>query len=107
MGSGSIFLEYLGDSPRMRLMQFLIEGRDFDYTLTDMLSANISWGTVNMIVPKLVKVGILIPVRKVGRATLYKINQDNKVAVQLIKIYDSLILGELEKREVEEGVVVE
>jgi hypothetical protein len=107
MESGSIFLVHLGDSPRMRLMQFLIEGRDFDYTLTDMLNANISWGTLNTIVPKLVKVGIVIPVRKIGRATLYKINKDNKVAMQLMKIYDYLILEELERREIGIEVVVD
>ena len=44
MANESIFLEHIGDSPRMRVLQYLIEGRDFDYTLTDMLNAGVSWG---------------------------------------------------------------
>ena len=102
----SIFLEHVGDSPRMRLIQFLIEGRDFDYTLTDMLKANISWGTLNTLIAKLAEIGIVVPVRKVGNATLYKINNKNKTAQQLIVIYDSLILEEFDKKSSEIKITV-
>lgn len=100
----SIFLNYVGDNPRMRVLQYLIEGRDFDYTLTDLLQAGVSWGTLNMLVPKLTELGILIKTRKIGRATLYKINQNNLAAKQLIGLYDKLILvtlNELEGKKVE------
>lgn len=100
----SIFLNYAGDNPRMRILQYLIEGRDFDYTLTDLLQAGVSWGTLNMLVPKLTELGILIKTRKIGRATLYKINQNNLAAKQLIGLYDKLILvtlNELEGKKVE------
>ncbi len=100
----SIFLNYVGDNPRMRILQYLIEGRDFDYTLTDLLQAGVSWGTLNMLVPKLTELGILIKTRKIGRATLYKINQSNLAAKQLIELYDKLILvtlNELEGKKVE------
>lgn len=95
MGEESIFLEYVGDNPRMRIVQYLIEGRDFDYTLTDMLNAGVSWGTLNTLIPKLLKLGIVIKVRKIGRATLYKINQENVLIKQLMKLYDNLILDQL------------
>jgi len=39
----------------MRILQYLIEGKDFDYTLTDLLNANVSWGTLNSLVPKLLE----------------------------------------------------
>jgi len=97
MADESIFLEYVGDSPRMRILQYLIEGRDFDYTLTDMLNAGVSWGTLNTLVPKLMKLGITIKTRKIGRATLYKINLKNPVAKQLTALYDSLIMQQLDK----------
>ena len=95
MGEESIFLEYVGDNPRMRIVQYLIEGRDFDYTLTDMLNAGVSWGTLNTLIPKLLKLGVVIKVRKIGRATLYKINQENVLIKQLMKLYDNLILDQL------------
>ncbi len=49
MSEQSLFLQYVGDSPRMRIVQHLIEGRDFDYTLTDLLNAGVRWGTLNTI----------------------------------------------------------
>lgn len=106
MAQESIFLEYLGDNPRMKVLQYLIEGRDFDYTLTDMLNAGVSWGTLNTLFPKLVDLGIVKITRKIGRATLYKINQNNMISKQLIEIYDKLILEKLNKVEVKKVKVV-
>ncbi len=94
-----LFLDYVGDTPRMRVLQYFIEGREFDYILTDLLNAGVSWGTLNSLVPLLAKKGIIIKTRKIGRATLYKINQESFVAQQLIKLYDYLILEELTRRE--------
>ncbi len=91
-----IFLDYVGNNPRMRVLQYLIEGRDFDYTLTDLLNSGVSWGTLNSLVPKLAELGIIAKTRKIGRATLYKINKDNFVAKQLIDLYDKLLLQNLE-----------
>ena len=99
MSEQSLFLQYVGDSPRMRIVQHLIEGRDFDYTLTDLLNAGVSWGTLNTIVPQLVELCIIVKTRKIGRATLYKINQNNEIANQLIILYDKIILKQLEMME--------
>jgi len=99
MKEESIFLEYVGDNPQMRVMQYLIEGREFDYTLTDMLNAGVSWGTLNTLVPKFLKLGIVKKTRKIGRATLYKLNKENLAVKQLISLYDQLILENLEAME--------
>jgi len=99
MHEESIFLEYVGDSPRMRVLQHLIEGREFDYTLTDMLHAGVSWGTLNQLIPHLVELEIIVKTRKIGRATLYKINEKNIAAKQLIMLFDNLILQNLQKLE--------
>jgi len=102
----SIFLDYVGDNPRMRVLQYFIEGRDFDYTLTDLLNAGVSWGTLNTLVPKLLELGIIIKTRKIGRATLYKINIKNIVANQLIELYDNLLLEKLNQIEKETSIPV-
>ena len=102
MAEESIFLQHVGDSPRMRVLQFLIEGRDFDYTLTDMLNAEVSWGTLNTLMPKLLMLEIVVKTRKIGRATLYRINLKNPTAKHLIEIYDTLIKLQLEKMEEKE-----
>ena len=99
MKETSIFLDHIGDNPRMRILQYFIEGRDFDYMLTDLLNAGVSWGTLNSQVPKLLTLGIISITRKIGRATLYKINKDNFVAQQLITLYDNLIMQQLDLKE--------
>ncbi len=96
MKEESLFLEYVGDNPRMRIMQYLIEGRDFDYTLTDMLNAGVSWGTLNTLIPNLLELDIVVKTRKIGRATLYKLNRNNIMVKQLIELYDHLLLQNLD-----------
>lgn len=103
MKEESIFLDYVGDNPRMRILQYLIEGRDFDYTLTDLLNAGVSWGTLNTLVPKLLELGIVVKTRKIGRATLYKINRENVAVKRLIDLYDNLLLERLDHVEEEIG----
>jgi len=107
MKEESIFLDYVGDNPRMRVLQYLIEGRDFDYTLTDLLHAGVSWGTLNTLVPQLLRLGIVVKTRKIGRATLYKINQGNAAVKRLIELYDHLLLEKLDALEEETGKKVE
>ena len=99
MKAESIFLKYIGDNPRMRVLQYLIEGREFDYTLTDLLHAGVSWGTLNTLVPKLLELGIVVKTRKIGRATLYKLNQQNIAVKQLVELYDTLLLKKLKSME--------
>ena len=98
------FLDYVGDSPRMRILQYLIEGRDFDYTLTDLLNAGVSWGTLNALVPKLLELEIVVKTRKIGRATLYKINTENVAVKQLVELYDNLLIEKLNKIEKEVAI---
>ena len=99
----SIFLDYVGDSPRMRVLQYLIEGREFDYTLTDMLNAGVSWGTLNTLISKFLELKIIVKTRRIGRATLYKINKENVLVKQLIGLYERLIMESLDsmKRKIE------
>lgn len=98
MKEESVFLDYVGGSSQMRILQHLIEGRELDYTLTDLLHANVSWGTFNKVVPKLAKLGMVVKTRKIGRATLYRLNMGNEAAKQLTILYDKLIIDELKKR---------
>ena len=95
MQEKSIFLEYLGDNPRMRILEYLIDGRDFDYSLTDLLNAKVSWGSLNSIIPKLLELNMITKTREVGRAKLYKLNQENYTIKKLIQIHDTLIQEKL------------
>jgi len=71
-----------------------------------MLHAGVSWGTLNTLIPRLLNLGIVVKTRKIGRATLYKINQDNVAVIQLIELYDKLILEQLNTLEQEKTIQV-
>jgi len=101
------FLEFLGDNPNTRLLEFLITGREFDYSLTDLAeNAGIGWSTLHRILPRLEKQGIVVKTREIGRAKLFKLNQRNKEAKKLIEIYDGIIKKQLELAEEKEAIKI-
>jgi len=98
MKETTIFREALGDSPVIRVLDFLIEGRGLDYSLTDIAkNANIGWTTLHRIWDNLLRLNIVIPTRKIGRAKLFKLNEENPAVEKLIKLYDTLLYLETEK----------
>ncbi len=98
MKEATIFREALGNSPVIRVLDFLIEGRGLDYSLTDIAeNANIGWTTLHRIWDKLLKFNIVVPTREIGRAKLFKLNEENPAVEKLIKLYDTLLYLETEK----------
>jgi hypothetical protein len=94
----SLFLEFVGDSPTTRLLQYLIEGRDFDYTLTDLMNAGLSWSTLNRVFPNFIKNKIVLITRTIGKIKLYKINVQNPYVKKFVEIYDDMILRRLDEK---------
>ncbi len=103
----SVFIEFMGDTPAIRLLDFLITGRNFNYTLTDLaIKAGMSWSTLHRIFPKFVHNNIVIEVREVGRAKLYQLNSNNLFVQKLVDLYDVLLSQELKKSVESEMIVV-
>ena len=87
----SVFLEYFGDYPLMRILDFLIESRGMDYSMTEIAkNSNVGWTAFSEIWPQLIEKNIVTNTRKIGNAKLYKLNIQNLWVKELIKI-DSLI----------------
>lgn len=94
----TIFTEAFGNSPTIRVLDFLIEGRSLDYSLTDIAqNSHIGWTTLHRIWHKLEKLGMVKQTRVIGKAKLYRLNTDNKVIKKLITIYDLLLYQQTEK----------
>ena len=92
MKNPTVFREFIGDSPTTRLLEFLIEGRFFDYTLTELAEkSGISWKTLHRIFPNFIKAGIVKKTREVGRAKLYTLNTKNPRVEKLIELFDKLL----------------
>ena len=98
MQETTVFRETLGDTPVIRVLDFLIEGRGLDYSLSDIAeNSSIGWTTLHRIWDNLIKNGMVKPTREIGRAKLFKLNQENSAVKELIKFYDALLYQHTEK----------
>lgn len=92
MDETTIFKETLGDTPVIRVLDFLLEGRGLDYSLSDIAeNSNIGWTTLHRIWDNMLKSGLVVPTREIGRAKLFKLNEENIAVKELIKFYDTLL----------------
>ena len=94
----SIFLEYFGDYPLMKVLDFLIESRGMDYSMTEITkNSGVGWTSFSEIWPRLIKKDIVIFTRKIGNAKLFKLNTQNIWVKELIKIDNLITKAETDK----------
>ncbi|MBU1166744.1 hypothetical protein KKF81_07345 [Candidatus Micrarchaeota archaeon] len=97
MEEKSAFVKLFGDYPMVRVIDFLITFREFDYPLTEIAeNSNVAWSTIHTFFPKFVELKIVKKTRQIGRAKLYKLNIENPIVKELI-ILDNKLTHELAK----------
>ena len=73
-------------------------------SLTDISeNSNIGWTTLHRIWDKLEKFELVIFTREIGRAKLFKLNEENQSVKALIRLYDTLLHQETENKHLHEG----
>lgn len=98
MEEKSLFVEFMGDSPMMKVLDYLITERELDFSITDMAeNAGIGRATLYRIWDGLIENEIILHTRDIGKAKLFKLNLENEKIKKLIEIYDMLVLEELKK----------
>jgi transposase len=106
MEDQTAFVETFGSSPLIKVLDFLMTYREFDYSLTDIAKeSGVGWNTLNSFFSKLIEKGIVKETRQVGRARLYKLNTDNPIVQKLVEI-NNLVTSkavdeELKRQEIE------
>ncbi len=82
----TLFIEYFGDSPTTRVLDFFIENDLYDYSKTDIFrETGVARTTLQIIIKKLLKKKIIIKTRGVGRANLYKLNRGSPVVEEIVR----------------------
>ena len=100
----SIFIEYFGGSPYVKVLDFLIQGQEFDYNMTDVArGAGVGWSVFTIIWKKLLDKQIIIPTRTIGNAKLFRLNKKNQSVLRLMKFDWELTKLETEKLFQKEG----
>ncbi len=83
----SIFLEQFGDTPQLRVLDFLIDNQFFDYPLTEIArGSNVSYNSLKVFFPNFIKSEIVYKTRRIGKSDYYKLNIKNPIVENLIKL---------------------
>ncbi len=98
MEEKSVFIEYFGASPMIKVLDFLIEGVYFDYSMTEIAKkSGVGWSSFSRIWKHLVKKNIVIQTRTIGNAKLFKLNAKNPWVKELIRMDKTITKIETEK----------
>ncbi len=93
----SLFVEFFGDYPIIRVLDFLIENEIFDYTKKEIAkNSGVSWNTLETFWDKLVEKEIVVRTRKIGKSEMFKLNTENPVVQKLIELDKKLMLTSVE-----------
>jgi hypothetical protein len=83
----SFFLMQFGDTPQLRVLDFLIGFHFFDYPLTEIAkNSNVSYNSLKVFFDSFVESGIVVKTRKVGKSDYYKLNLENPFIQNLINL---------------------
>jgi len=87
----SVFVEYFGGSPYIKVLDFLIQGQDFDYGMTEVArGAGVGWSAFSSVWLKLVEKEIVVLTRMVGNAKMFRLNKDNVFVEKLLRLDEEL-----------------
>ena len=107
MKTRSLFIEFMGDSPTIRVLDYLLTERDMDFSITDMArNAGIGRATLYRIWDDLIKHKIIVPTRVIGKAKLYALNKNNPTIKKLIEIDNELVLQDLREHTPQKEIMV-
>ncbi len=92
----SAFLRLEGNTVRNRIWNFLIVHQEFDYSMKDIAKfSEVSYTALKEIWKEFVIREIVVNVRNVGKAKMYKLNRDNPQVERFISYYWSVVDSEV------------
>ena len=95
----SIFLKKQGNSPKNKVLDFLITNTELDYSLKEIARySGAGYSTVKIIIKKLVNDEWVIPNRKISKIVLYKLSYKNNEIKKFIDFYWEVIDSEIKKQ---------
>lgn len=98
----TIFTKAVGNTPKIKVLEFLIEGRELDYSLSDIAEGSgIGRTTLFRVWKDLEKLQFVKQTRTIGNAKLFRINRENVFVKKLIELFDSLIKESLKENLIE------
>jgi len=101
----SFFLMQFGDTPQLRVIDFLIGFRFFDYPITEIArESNVSYNSIKLFFQNFIASGLVVKTRKIGKSDYYKLNMDNDFVKNLVKL-DWMLVKKNVLSEIKEAAV--
>ena len=100
------FREIFGDTPKIRVLEYLLEGRGLDHSIGDIAEgAGINRVTLFRMWEDLEKSKIITHTRNIGNAKLYKLNSNNDYTLILIDVFDKIINVGFQENKVRKKII--
>ena len=81
-----MFTEIFGDSPRVKLLDFLADHPDFDYTISQLEEfAEVSRPTISKLIEELKHDDFVVPTREIGSSQFFRLNTDNPKMIAMLQ----------------------
>jgi len=99
----TLLIRLLGNGPTLRIIDFLLDNRLFDYTKNEILG-NLEMGRATSFKywKELERLGIVKVTRKIGKANLYRLNEEDGIVQKIIELDSALCKKVMEKATQEE-----
>ncbi len=88
MKDESVLVKVFGETPMVKSIDFFLnEGLFFDYSLTEIAEhSGVSWRTLHIVMPKLLKLGFVKETREIGRAKLFMLNKESPIVKRMLEL---------------------
>jgi len=84
----SVFVDHMGNTPQIRVLDTFLLGRGLEYTLSDISRiAKVTRPTLYKMFSVLISRKMITPTRKLGRMQLYVLNQKNPYVQKILTFY--------------------
>ncbi|MEX0862280.1 hypothetical protein [Nitrosopumilus sp.] len=104
MKDQSLLLQYMGDTPKLRIIDFFLDNRESDYSKKEIIEqTGISKTTFYKVWDGILEFEFLKTTRKYGKAQLYALNP-NSALIQKFKDLDNELGKHAMKKAIEEPI---
>lgn len=87
----SLFLQTLGKTPKLRILDFLMDNRLFDFSKKEIIEGTgMSKATFYKYWPDIEENNLVKESRKFGKTVLYTLNEDNPTVKELIELDEKI-----------------
>ncbi len=83
----SVFLDFFGQRPQNKVLDFLLENRIFDYSKREIAEhSKVGITNLSLLWDRLVSHGIVMETRRIGKVSRYALNAESPLVKHLIKL---------------------